>query len=416
MSSETSSSGPESLAAPPAREAESRPELPAASLRYAPAQARGNGMATAALIVGILAVIAFPVGLALGCVALVLSTIALGRARHLSGPRTGRSAAIAGLCLGLVGGVVGIGFVVPLASRPRITSKLDVCAWNLRGIGQGMEVYANDNSDSYPIVLFHPAPDDGSNATEVSFVGQLGVNRRSCLVPKPREHSLGKIPDSSYLDPNTPNVTAVQNAIHPSRSLFMLVVDGTCTAKQFICPVSQDTEDDLGRAHPYEIASQPALNRFDFLGYSHLSYGYQLPFGRFGRLSEDLDARMPLVADKGPFYTAGTPRSDDSIPDQPTAPPGSPVTISGATTAADVQRLSPGQWRPYNSRNHRQEGQNVLRVDGSVVFERTPIVGIGQYNIYPLQGPGGTALDVMLGLVPADKQGPRTNTDSVIVP
>ncbi len=417
MSNERPLPGPELPEAVPAREAEVRAELPSASVRYAPVRGGGNGMATAALIVGALAVVAFPAGPVLGAVALVLGVIGLIRARHLPAERRGRAAAIVGMGLGVVGGLAGAHFFLRDVLAKALVDRKAVCAANLRGIGQGIMVYSNDNYDSYPVVLFHPAPDDGSNATEASFVGQLGANRNSCLMPAPPGNQFGKMPSSSYLDPNTPDVVGVQNAIHARRSLFMLVLDGTCVTLQFICPESGDTMDDLRQGPPGpEVASQPGLNRFDFLGYSHVSYGYQLPFGRFGRPSEKLDAKMPLMADKGPFYQAGARRGDGSIPDQPVAVPGSKLAIAGVKTAADVQQLSQWKWRAYNSRNHKQQGQNVLRVDGSVRFETSPIVGIGQDNIYTMQGPGLTALDVVLGWVPADRQGPRTNTDSVIVP
>jgi len=45
--------------------------------------------------------------------------------------------------------------------------------------------------------------------------------------------------------------------------------------------------------------------RFDFSPYSKLSYAYQVPYGRHGRPGETLDARMPISADKGPYYQPG---------------------------------------------------------------------------------------------------------------
>jgi len=247
--------------------------------------------------------------------------------------------------------------------------------------------------------------------TAVRFVGQLGAN-----LAKPLATQAWSTKDSA-VEATTIAGLPDRSVLHPSRSLFVLVVDGTCTARQFVCPNSGDTPDDLrSGSGTAEVANQPGVTHFDFKSYACMSYGYQLPYGRLGRPSADLNPRMPIVADKGPLYRAGKPREDGTVPDEPTLTPGSPLTIAGVTTAEQVTQLTSKQWRPYNSRNHDGEGQNVLRVDGSVVFEGKPIVGIGGDNIYTMQGAGGGMMSVLLGLVPADQRGPRTNADSVIVP
>jgi prepilin-type processing-associated H-X9-DG protein len=77
-----------------------------------------------------------------------------------------------------------------------------------------------------------------------------------------------------------------------------------------------------------------------------------------------------------------------------------------------------GQWRPYNSRNHAGQGQNVLFLDAHVEFVKTPLVGIHNDNIYTLQNSRTNAREIMIGVVPDPEQtwGPLTNTDSFIVP
>jgi len=400
---------------------EARDEGSFVRVSYATPRDGGNGMAGAALMIGILAVVSvivYPLAAVFGCVALAMGVIALGRARHLSPERAGQKMAMAGTWLGILGIGLGVwsGFMCA-RNVPQITKRAR-CAMNIRAIGQALHIYANDNMDSFPATVYAPVPDDGGNSTRVSFVGRLGAEYRTDLDTLPPGVTAGQtdLDKRSYADPNTPGLAAKQDSVHPSRSLFMLVMDGTCTAEQFICPASGDRADDLRNPNADALASSPGYNRFDFKGYPHLSYGYQLPYGQYGRPSEDLEGNMPILADKGPYYTAGTPRSDGTIPDRPTARPGSPLTIAGVTTAEEARRSPSEDWRPYNSRNHGQEGQNILFVDGHACFEKKPIVGIDQDNIYTMQGPGATPLDVILGLVPADKQGPRTNTDSVIVP
>ena len=75
---------------------------------------------------------------------------------------------------------------------------------------------------------------------------------------------------------------------------------------------------------------------------------------------EMFNTPMGLAADKGPYVNTrvATPRRDLS-PDAP-----------------------PADWTPYNSRNHQGEGQNVLFMDGHASFERRPLAGVEQDNIY----------------------------------
>ncbi len=282
-----------------------------------------------------------------------------------------------------------ISILLPSLARAREIAKRAVCAANLKGIGTGFKTYANDNYDSYPISLFQEGG-TGVNGTAVNFVGQMSVNYTSQIT------------------------TATWSNVHPSRSLFILVIDGTVTAKQFICPSSGDAEDDLrNRSGSTEVASQPGTNRFDFKGYPFLSYGYQLPFGK-GKPNENLDARMAISADKGPFFTADAQQADGTVRDKYETGVNNPALL-GATTASDILKAENEKWRPYNSRNHAGEGENVLFQDGHVEFVKKPIVGVNYDNIYTMHD-GFTLERTLLGVKPANQLGPYRNTDSVIVP
>ena len=39
-------------------------------------------------------------------------------------------------------------------------------------------------------------------------------------------------------------------------------------------------------------------------GYEESSYGYQVPYGEYGKPHWDVDPQMPLAADKGPYGAA----------------------------------------------------------------------------------------------------------------
>ncbi|MCK4343482.1 MAG: prepilin-type N-terminal cleavage/methylation domain-containing protein [Phycisphaerae bacterium] len=296
-----------------------------------------------------------------------------------------------------------ISILLPSLSRAREITKRAVCASNVRGIGQGMKVYANDNSDWYPITLHAEPPSDTENSTGVEFIGHM-----SDQMTEPIEHG-----STIGLDSAT---------VHPSRALFMLVIDSTCSPGQFICPSSSDNEDNLRNLGDDDHACQLGVDRFDFRGYPYVSYGSQLPFGDKGKPSESLDNRMVLLADKGPFFQAGFPLDDGArTPDAGKTspypfPPGETLVIEGASTATDLLQLDNDKWKPYNSSIHSQEGQNCLFQDGHAKFKKKPIEGVNFDNIYTIQSSTDDLEDSLLGEVPNDFLGPMLETDSVIVP
>ncbi len=186
-----------------------------------------------------------------------------------------------------------ISILLPSLARAREITKRAVCAANQRGIGQGCHIYSNDNAEWMPNSRYKEASAGVAGSHEITYIGQMG----------------------NYL--TVPTTTATELTVAVSRSLFMLVIDGTCTAKQFMCPSSGDSEDDLRNfiSGSNWVAAQPGATRFDFKGYSFESYGYQVPFGRNGKPNERLDARVAMTADKGPFFEADALRSDQSVPD-----------------------------------------------------------------------------------------------------
>ncbi|MFQ5590327.1 MAG: hypothetical protein ACE5HE_04100, partial [Phycisphaerae bacterium] len=144
-----------------------------------------------------------------------------------------------------------------------------------------------------------------------------------------------------------------------TRAYWMLVRSGSITLKQYLCPSSNDVEDETENVELY----------YDFRCYENISYGYQVPFGpRSTQPHEGMDNRMALAADKGPWYVATATTWESS----------EQSTTDTMVTLED----SPKAWRPYNSPNHADEGQNVLFADGHATFARIPAVGIDHDNIY----------------------------------
>ncbi len=124
-------------------------------LDYAsPPEKPRTGMAITALVLGILSLCCPPLAVPLGVPALVLGIIALVRAGRQPLRHGGKGLAIGGICTG--GGAIllllplMIAILLPSLARAREIAKRSVCGSNLRGVGQGIRVYANDYDSSFP--------------------------------------------------------------------------------------------------------------------------------------------------------------------------------------------------------------------------------------------------------------------------
>ena len=235
-----------------------------------------------------------------------------------------------------------ISILLPSLSRAREMSKRAVCSANLRGLGQAMYIYSNDNYEQFPTAGSDPAL-AGRNA-------------------KP-----GYYRTRDPADPNNSNR-------YPSTTadLWLLVKGAFSTPKQFICPSSSRIPDDFGGRDPAEL--------YDFRGQGsgeipvtapNLSYGYH--FGHDGTFaSEDrtggvangtkMDPRFPVMADENPyFYPEEKPTSGSS--EYPT-------------------NCGAGESPNGNSMNHQEDGQNILFADSHVSFEKDPRQGIEGDNLY----------------------------------
>ena len=245
-----------------------------------------------------------------------------------------------------------ISILLPSLSRARELSKRLVCASNIKGIGTSAKIYANDNSERWMIPAFKRAQIDN---------GGIDYLPASMNVPptEPGEIGWDREFEGTSETPVYPNQGSSQSST--TRALWIMVRSGDITVKQYVCPSGNDDEDPTENLDLY----------YDFVEYSNISYGYQVPFGpRDTQPREGCDNRQILAADKGPYYTS------NYLPDWNVGAGGGLITVDD----------SPKTWRPFNSFNHggtaNGEGQNALYADGHAKFEKMPAVGIDADNIY----------------------------------
>jgi len=298
-----------------------------------------------------------------------------------------------------------ISILLPSLARARELSNRTVCAANLHGIATGLHTYANEarNNQAFPVPKFQQTSDDGTTTLHVesgdilpsftTYVGVMGCDDKDGQGP-----GRGFMAEENMGDPNNPYAASNGSSVYDdpfdgylhlstSRNLWTLIRIGGSQPGSFVCPSSNDEKNPDDNPQQYwdfgigdETATPPSGGMSNYQendrkspqeAWNQCSYGYQVPYGLYGRPSTNLAQDMPLVADKGPFG----------------------AELDGGLTpsyAKDLDQLdstsSPEDWQNYNSPNHgglsNGEGQNVMYADSSVTWVGTPAVGIGNDNIY----------------------------------
>ncbi|MCG8403726.1 MAG: type II secretion system GspH family protein [Phycisphaerales bacterium] len=209
--------------------------------------------------------------------------------------------------------------MLPSLSRARELAKRTSCATNLRGIGQAMHMYAQRAPHTFPAI----AGDSIGGSMRVFGGTPIGIS------------------DVSHLDrTQRPSTTGIPS---PTVDLWSLLRDRGVRTKQFICPSTTDTPDPAPNPLAY----------YDFAGSPHLSYAYQFQHDpNRDIIGPGSEPTFPVMADGNPYLKG---------------------QISGTTVLNDRRSRFRG-----NSANHlNRDGQNVMFVDGHVLFEKGPDVGLG---------------------------------------
>ena len=261
-----------------------------------------------------------------------------------------------------------ISILLPSLSRARELSKRLVCGTQAKSFGTAVKIYANDNEEHWPTPTFLE-----TSGTDIEWqfpdviIGFDSTNINPCdAAGGPDEAKPDRQTESGVVD----NSGAITLSV--TRAMWMLVRSGEVTPKSFICPSSGDQIENNQNVDCY----------YDFESSKRVSYGYQVPYGPFStRGSEDVDPRMAVFSDHGPYSDATS-----------TSPTQLPIThpdwISNSEDPG--KDMGPQAWQGFNSPNHggrgTGEGQNVLFGDGHASFHKNPLQGIDNDNIFTLMG------------------------------
>src|SRR2546430_6647417 len=203
------------------------------------------------------------------------------------------------------------------------------CAGNPRRIGIAIQVSATQNNGAYP---------------RTSYVGGDVVHPVwGTAAPSTR-------PSTQPFAADGPKPNDV------SAALFLLLPTQWVSPATFVCPSC---------CYELHTSANSAMSWSNWQGVKqHLSYSYANPY--------------PDNAARNAGYKLATGLSADFA----IAADMNPGTVNGSELLTVTLRSSAPQIRAANSRNHYQNGQNVLYADGHVTFQSTPFCGVRQDNIY----------------------------------
>jgi prepilin-type processing-associated H-X9-DG protein len=273
--------------------------------------------------------------------------------------RARRGITLADVCVVLIILAVVLFVILPASMRRTGESSGRVkCASNLRQIGQGIQMYANENKGNFPRTVY-----DGVGGAPTEYTAVQCANPFQPGGPGPND------------------VTA---------AFFLLLRTQDLTSEVFVCPYSDGERWDFG--------GQPVTAVSNFPSRRYLSYSYINPYP------------TPAVVAKG-FKLNYMLTSDLAIAADMN--PGAPAVVSVTPFQSRQQTM------PANSRNHNGDGQNVLYLDGHVEFHNTPFCGLPRTapnnvpyrdNIYTFGDGFGGAAGVGVKGPPAD------SIDSILLP
>jgi prepilin-type N-terminal cleavage/methylation domain-containing protein len=247
-----------------------------------------------------------------------------------------------------------IAILIPSLGRAKELANRSACGASLTGIVKALNLYAAENSDSFPLVLPPGSPNKITNA-----------------VPTPANAGGTGMGNSQQVINNYYGTVNAQLG-DPMANLWILVLKGNVGPKQFICksdpaaPTPSDQTDNSGNF--YDNFGDVGTAHNSTIGNQSYSFAYMwtgtTPVGAGGWWRSTVDSSLPIAADIAPLNGTGTP------------------TRALNTTLATAQGNSNFP-KTVNSNNHTGgEGQNVGFADTHVEFDKNPYVGQGGDSIW----------------------------------
>jgi len=265
-----------------------------------------------------------------------------------------------------------ISILLPSLNRAREQANRVKCASNLRQIGQGIQMYANENKGNFPRTYFKPT------------VAAVIADSSGATQPK------------SFSDDGKTAGPVLDNDV--TSALFLLLKTQDLTSEVFICPSSQGERDSFGGKSVQERSNFTDIPL-------NLTYSYVAPYPTQAardagfKLNYTLTSDFAVAGDINPGTTGGNPKDDVKGP--------------RPNSARNVMQNA-------NSNNHNGDGQNVLYADGHVEFQNTPYCGMLRTTTTGTNAFRDNVFtatkDVDLSTQHKSGEGPQDQNDSILYP
>jgi len=255
-------------------------------------------------------------------------------------------------------------FVIPTLPGFRNTMPPGiVCGFNLSTLGKAILIYAGDYDEKWPIA-------GGANSVWTARIPDWKANNPIDAFDLQADKSGGRASISS--------------------SLYLLVKYCDVTPKTFVCKGDYGTTP--FKPAKYGVNDELRMDLWDFGPNppKHCSYSYHQPYGPYP-LTTSCEPGLAVAADRNPWID------------------------SPFQKARDFQAFDPNggteQIRAGNTCVHKEDGQNVLFLDGHVSFKRNSICGVNDDNIYTCCD----GEDIRRGTPPGLGSQPADKSDSLLV-
>ena len=292
-----------------------------------------------------------------GTLSLILGIAALVRIEKSNGRLTGKGFAAIGITIPVVLFFLGQLFLV---GRGSISYRL-YCGTNLSSIGKAMLIYSNDYDDDLPRAAgpkstWGTTPDWQADTRSAAYGLTDNANGQASI----------------------------------SANFYLLVKYAEIAPKYFLCKGDRKTTEFIPAK--YGVRNKDLTDLWDFGPdpSKHVSYAYHIPYGPYP-LTASSDPAMAIAADRNPWLPS---------------PGAKPRNFKAFDPNGPREAINAG-----NTVFHKEDGQNVLFMDGHSVFERSSACGLNDDNIYT----SWSGSDIKKGTPPTLKSQPADPTDSLLV-